>query len=254
MMKNIVVYGVAITCMAHAVLAGETKVSRTVVVSGNAGTPHLVFSTNITTKVFASSSSNGASNITTKTFSSSDGDGVANVQVKVFNAKGEDITPAPGAGTERKVTWLGVTAEETDDVVRSQLPIESGAGLTIHGVTPDSPAAKAGLLKHDILIRLNDQLLMEPRQLSKLVQAKKPGDRVKLTYLRKGKEVKTEVTLDEHAEANSGNVQVLDLGDMGGTLNINAADLLKGIKLSDTNLNSMIEAALKAVEQPKTDK
>ena len=253
-MKSILLYGIAATVMAHSVLAGETKVSRTVVVSGNAGTPHLVFSTNITTRVFASSSANGASNITTRTFSSSGGDGVANVQVKVFNAKGEDITPASGAGTERKVTWLGVTAEETDDVVRSQLPIESGAGLTIHGVTPDSPAAKAGLLKHDILICLNDQLLMEPRQLSKLVQAKKPGDRVKLTYLRKGKEAKTEVTLDEHTETSSGNVQVLDLGDMGGTLNINAADLLKGINLSDTNLNSMIEAALKAVEKPKTDK
>lgn len=253
-MKSILLYGIAATVMAHSVLAGETKVSRTVVVSGNAGTPHLVFSTNITTRVFASSSANGASNITTRTFSSSGGDGVANVQVKVFNAKGEDITPASGAGTERKMTWLGVTAEETDDVVRSQLLIESGAGLTIHGVTPDSPAAKGGLLKHDILICLNDQLLMEPRQLSKLVQAKKPGDRVKLTYLRKGKEAKTEVTLDEHTETSSGNVQVLDLGDMGGTLNINAADLLKGINLSDTNLNSMIEAALKAVEKPKTDK
>ncbi len=107
---------------------------------------------------------------------------------------------------------------------------------------------------YDILIRLNDQLLMEPRQLTKLVQAKKPGDRVKLTFLRKGIEAKKEVTLEEHAETNSGNVQVLDLGDMGGTLNINAADLLKGIKLSDTNFSSMIEAALKAVEQPKADK
>lgn len=254
MMKSVLVYGVAVTCMAHALMAGETKISRTVVVSGNAGTPHLVFSTNITTRVFASSSSDGVSNITTRAFSSSGGDGVANVQVKVFNAKGEDITPESVAGSEQKVTWLGVTAEETDDVVRSQLPIESGAGLTIHGVTPDSPAAKAGLLKHDILIRFNDQLLMEPRQLSKLVQARKPGDRVKMTYLRKGKEAKTEVTLDEHAEMSSGNVQVLDLGDMGGTLNINAADLLKGIKLSDTNLNSMIEAALKAVAQPSADK
>jgi C-terminal processing protease CtpA/Prc len=253
-MKSILVYGIATTFMAYAVMAGETKVSRTVVVSGNSGTPHLVFSTNITTRVFTSSSSNGASNTMTRSFSSSGGDGVANVQVKVFNAKGEDITPASGDGTARKVTWLGVTTEETDDVVRSQLPIESGAGLTIHGVTPDSPAAKAGLLKYDILIRLNDQLLMEPRQLSKLVQAKKPGERVKLTYLRKGKEAQTEVALDEHAEMSSPNVQVLDLGDMGGTLNINAADLLKGINLSDTNLSSMIEAALKAVEKPKADK
>ena len=253
-MKSILVYGIATTFMTYAAMAGETKVSRTVVVSGNAGTPHLVFSTNITTRVFTSSSSNGGSNTMTRTFSSSGGDGVANVQVKVFNAKGEDITPASGAGSERKVTWLGVTTEETDDVVRSQLPIESGAGLTIHGVAPGSPAAKAGLLKYDILIRLNDQLLMEPRQLSKLVQAKKPGERVKLTYLRKGKEAQTEVALDEHAEMSSPNVQVLDLGDMGGTLNINAADLLKGINLSDTNLSSMIEAALKAVEKPKADK
>ena len=252
-MKNILLYGIAATVMAHSVIAEETKVKQMVVVSGNAGTPHLVFSTNIITKVSSSSSATGASNITIRTFSSSGEDGFANLQVKVFNATGEDISPASGAGTERKVTWLGVTAEETDDVVRSQLPIESGAGLTIHGVTPDSPAAKAGLLKHDILIRLNDQLLMESHQLSKLVQAKKPGDHVILTYLRKGKEEKTEATLDEQTESY-GNIQVLNLGDMGGTLKIDVAGMLKDVNLGDTNVILMIEAALKAAEQPKADK
>ena len=36
-MKNILLFGIAATVMAHAAMAEETKVSRTVVVSGNSG-------------------------------------------------------------------------------------------------------------------------------------------------------------------------------------------------------------------------
>lgn len=253
-MKNILVYSIAATCLAHAAMAEETKVSRTVVVSGNAGTPHIVFSTNITTKIVTHASGGSSTNMTTHVFSSPGGEGVANVQVKIFNAKGEDITSAKGVGTEEKVTWLGVTTEAVDEAVRSQVSLDPEVGLTVHGVSPDSPAAKAGVMKHDILVRFNDQLLMEPGQLSKLVKAKKPGDRVKLTYLRKGKETKADVALEEHTVVDSGNMQVLDLGDMGGTLNIDATELLKGIKLNDSNLNVMIEAAVKAMEKNKADK
>ncbi len=59
-------------------------------------------------------------------------------------------------------TWLGVATDEPSDDVRAQLPIPDGTGLLIRGVVADSPAAKAGLEKNDILTRLDDQILTNP--------------------------------------------------------------------------------------------
>src|SRR5262249_11337015 len=55
-------------------------------------------------------------------------------------------------------------------------------------VQPDSPAAAAGLQVHDVLEKLDDQLLINPQQLAVLVRAKHPGDTVNLTLLHGGKE------------------------------------------------------------------
>lgn len=271
-MKGIL-YGLAATCMVHAVATAETK-TQTIVLSANSESPHIVFSTNITITGTSGGAGGGAggmvnvngkvvtfsTNFTTKVVTSSKkginvskgDDGTAQVSVKVFNADGDEVSSAM-PGKEKKVTRMGVSTDEIDEVVREQLGLDSGAGLAVLAVTPDSPAAKAGVMKNDILIRLDDQLLVDPRQLGKLVMAKKPGDKVKLVYLRKGKEGKAEVTLDEHAEWGQGQVQLLDLGDMGGALNVNISELLKGIKVNDSNITSMIEEAMKAVEKSKKD-
>ncbi len=57
----------------------------------------------------------------------------------------------------------------------------------MRNVVPDSPAA-ATLKKNDVLTKLDDQLLIEQRQLSVLIRNHKDGDEVTLTYIRGGKE------------------------------------------------------------------
>lgn len=85
-MKSILVYGIVVIFMAHAVMAGEKKVSRTVVVSENAGTPQRVVSENGKTKVFASASASATTNATAKASSSSSSDGAKNsVKTKAVN-------------------------------------------------------------------------------------------------------------------------------------------------------------------------
>jgi hypothetical protein len=54
-------------------------------------------------------------------------------------------------------------------------------------VTPDSPAAKAGLEKNDVLVELEGQLLVHPAQLRKLIQVRKEGDTIELVFYRAGK-------------------------------------------------------------------
>jgi vacuolar-type H+-ATPase subunit H len=75
-------------------------------------------------------------------------------------------------------------------VVSEQLGLAKGFGLVVDYVVPDGPAAAAGLLQNDILKMLNDQILMEPDQLAKLIRSYPEGTNVVLTVLRKGAESK----------------------------------------------------------------
>src|SRR5438034_5699611 len=65
--------------------------------------------------------------------------------------------PAPPERHERDrgpkvpVVFLGVEASEVPSVVSEQLGLAKGFGLVVDYVTPDSPAAAAGLQQNDIL-------------------------------------------------------------------------------------------------------
>jgi S1-C subfamily serine protease len=51
------------------------------------------------------------------------------------------------------------------------------------------------LQKGDVLIRLNGQVLVTPKQLQNLVQNRKPGDQVEMIYFRKSEVRKVTATL-----------------------------------------------------------
>ncbi len=93
------------------------------------------------------------------------------------------------------VTFLGVSAIPVPHELAVHLPIAEDTGLGVEGVAPGSPAEKAGLQKSDVLMKLDDQILIHPRQLNVLVANHKEGESVKLTYLRKGEVKDATVTL-----------------------------------------------------------
>ena len=93
-------------------------------------------------------------------------------------------------GPKVPVTYFGVETSQVPDVVSEQLGLAKGLGLVVEYVEPNSPAASAGVQQNDILKMLNDQILIEPSQLRKLLQTFSEGTEVTLTILRKGKEQK----------------------------------------------------------------
>jgi hypothetical protein len=113
--------------------------------------------------------------------------------------------PAPGhppgpPGSHEKAPkvpaiFLGVETSQVPTVVSEQLGLSKGLGLVVEYVVPDSPAAVAGIQQNDILKTLNDQILIEPSQLRKLLQTFSDGADVTLTILRKGQEQKITVKL-----------------------------------------------------------
>ncbi len=111
------------------------------------------------------------------------------------------IPANPNAHSERDrvpkvpVTFLGVETSDVPSVVSEQLGLAKGFGLVVDYVVPDGPAAAAGVQTNDILKTFNDQILMEPDQLAKLVRSSADGASVTLTVLRKGAETKLTVKL-----------------------------------------------------------
>jgi len=74
---------------------------------------------------------------------------------------------------------------------------ESGRerGVLIVSVAPESPAAKAGLKVHDVVIRYDHEDVYSPEQLMQLLGERKPGRDVVVTFVRAGKELETKMTL-----------------------------------------------------------
>jgi len=101
-----------------------------------------------------------------------------------------------GPAEMEKVAYLGVETMPVDPTVAAQLGLPRGTGIVIRRVAEGSPAA--GILQpHDVLTKLDDQMLVNMQQLTVLVRNHKVGDEVKLTLLRGGKEVSAKAKLAE---------------------------------------------------------
>jgi len=103
----------------------------------------------------------------------------------------------PGPPQKVKVTYLGVATSPANELLADQLKLGKGTGVVVDFIEENSPAAKAGVKPHDVLVKLNDQLLVNPPQLAVLVRLQKPGDKVTLTLIREAKEQKVTVELAE---------------------------------------------------------
>src|SRR5213594_3939966 len=137
--------------------------------------------------------------------------------------------PGPPDGHEKApkvpAIFLGVETSQVPTVVSEQLGLSKGLGLVVEYVVPDSPAAAAGVQQNDILKMLNDQILIEPSQLRKLLQTFSDGADVTLTILRKGQEQKMTVKLtkkempERHSmmpgENHDGHWDFDETGDLG---------------------------------------
>jgi membrane-associated protease RseP (regulator of RpoE activity) len=89
--------------------------------------------------------------------------------------------------------WLGVGLANADDALRSHLGIAAGEGLIVTGIENDSPAAKAGLMTNDLLLKLDRKPLKSIEELSAQLQEIE-NKSVALELLRRGKPATLTVT------------------------------------------------------------
>jgi hypothetical protein len=143
-------------------------------------------------------------------------------ELRIITGPGDGMPPPHrghhmmgGPREMESVTFLGIATEPANPVLTDQLGLAKGTGLVVTMVSPGSPATDV-LKPHDVVVKVDDQLLIEQRQLAVLIRNHKEGDEVTLTFIRGGKEATAKVKLAKHdvPKMAMGDGQGMDLLNM----------------------------------------
>jgi membrane-associated protease RseP (regulator of RpoE activity) len=100
---------------------------------------------------------------------------------------------------------IGLHCTPVPDALRAHLDLPERAGLLVRHVMPKSPAAKAGIAQHDVLVQAGDTELKSVGDLMEAVRKAKTQP-FTVSVIRKGKQRKVELTPVERSEAVDINV------------------------------------------------
>jgi serine protease Do len=92
-------------------------------------------------------------------------------------------------------SFLGIGIEEVTSDAAQRLNLREERGALITSVVPDSPAAKAGLQKDDVIVRWNGTTVESAAQLRRHVRETPAGRTARLEVVRNKHEIETKVTL-----------------------------------------------------------
>jgi serine protease Do len=101
-----------------------------------------------------------------------------------------------------KVTrgFLGVGIQEVTPDLAKAFNLPSAEGALVGDVTPDSPGAKAGLQKGDVITSLNGQKVSDYHDLRLRISQTAPGTPIKMDVYRNGQKQQMTATLAEFPE------------------------------------------------------
>jgi membrane-associated protease RseP (regulator of RpoE activity) len=94
--------------------------------------------------------------------------------------------------------WLGIEASPVPPALARQLRLEPGNGLMIDRVDPGSPAEKAGISQYDVIQKLDDHAVADPKAFLSSLRHHQPGDAITLSVIREGQPKDLKVILAEN--------------------------------------------------------
>lgn len=96
---------------------------------------------------------------------------------------------------ETRRGWLGVRIQTITDSIAESLGMDAPKGALVASVTDDSPAAKAGIVAGDVILKFAGQDVLEMRGLPRIVAQTAIGDTVDVELLRGTETKQLQVTV-----------------------------------------------------------
>jgi S1-C subfamily serine protease len=108
-----------------------------------------------------------------------------------------------------RVGWVGITWNGVDSVRTQKLGVPYA--LEISAVSDQSPGDKAGLLKNDLIVGINDKPFSSVMELQGSASTLQPGQIVTLNIVRSGEPIAVSITLCSWAEIKQLQTEAISL-------------------------------------------
>ena len=132
-------------------------------------------------------------------------------------------------GTHRG--WIGVKIQSVTDEIAESLEMKETKGALIAGLTEGGPAAKAGILREDVVVKFDGKDVNTSRSLPRYV-AQTPVDKmVDVEVLRKGQRKTLQVKIGRLEEGDVKKAKAV-VGDDGKSASSGKEASLVGLKLT----------------------
>jgi S1-C subfamily serine protease len=82
---------------------------------------------------------------------------------------------------------LGVSLEDITSDKAKELNLDKIEGVYVESTLQGSSAAKAGIMKNDIILKIGDKPVNTVAELQEMISRYRPGDKVEVTFLRQNK-------------------------------------------------------------------
>jgi len=115
--------------------------------------------------------------------------------------------------------YLGVSTQDLDSGLAAGFGLKDTRGVLVSEVTPQGPAARAGLQAGDVVLAVNDKPVANRDELRLLVSQLSPRTKVALHVVREGKTTTLEVTIGQLNDAKEEPVKL-------------ASDFLEGVQVA----------------------
>lgn len=117
--------------------------------------------------------------------------------------------------------WLGISGGDVLSYINSEkdkgndVDLGTNEGVYVQEVNEDGAGAAAGLQKGDVITAVDGKKITKMSELQEAVNAKRPGDKMSITYLHKKHKTTNTVTL-KNQQGNTDVVKPADLDILGG--------------------------------------
>lgn len=118
-------------------------------------------------------------------------------------AAADDKTRPMTSATKRKYKLLlGIQPGTVGPALKAQLGLDGFAGIIVEDVVPGSPAGKAGIQRYDVITKVGDKPISDPKNITEALGEANPGDKVSVELVRACQNHTVELVLDQTLSAN----------------------------------------------------
>jgi len=113
--------------------------------------------------------------------------------------------------------WLGVRLANLNRAAADRAGYDGSTGAVVTRITPNGPAARAGLRAGDVVLRFNGQDIADSRALTRMVGEAEVGANVVVDIVREGRRMQVTAHIERLEETDGGGARVARNDDNGDT-------------------------------------